>query len=200
MSVEHPRLGRRVRLPRAHRIFAQERETTEEAFPGDVIGLVNPGLFGIGDTVSDGAILRFAPLPRFAPEHFARLRPASIGQAKAFRKGLAQLEEEGAIQVFLEADAARREPILAAVGELQFDLVQSRLLSEYRVETKLERLLYRSALWRVGAAGPEKLTWPTRGALAALDRDGGTVALFEGPWVEELFREKNPGAEWARSL
>jgi peptide chain release factor 3 len=86
------------------------------------------------------------------------------------------------------------------VGELQFDLVQSRLLSEYRVETKLERLPYRSALWRVGAAGPEKLTWPTRGALAAQDRDGGTVALFEGPWVEELFREKNPGAEWARSL
>jgi peptide chain release factor 3 len=200
MSVEHPRLGRRVRLPRAHRIFAQERETTEEAFPGDVVGLVNPGLFGIGDTVSDGAVLRFAPLPRFAPEHFARLRPASIGQAKAFRKGLAQLEEEGAIQVFLEADAARREPILAAVGELQFDLVQSRLASEYRVETKLERLPYRSALWVIATPGREQLAWPIRGAMAARDRDGRIVALFEGAWVEELFREKNPGAKWVKSL
>ncbi|MFW6175725.1 MAG: peptide chain release factor 3, partial [Acidobacteriota bacterium] len=88
MNVEHPRLGRRVRLPRAHRIFAQDRETTEEAFPGDVVGLVNPGLFVIGDTVSDGAKLSFPPLPRFAPEHFARLRPAAVDQAKAFRKGL----------------------------------------------------------------------------------------------------------------
>jgi len=194
MAVEHARLGRRLRLPRAHRIFAQDRETTEEAFPGDVVGLVNPGLFVIGDTVADGAALRFPPLPRFAPEQFARLRPASIDQAKGFRKGLAQLEEEGAIQVLHEDDAARREPILAAVGELQFDLVQSRLAAEYRVETRLERLPYRSMLRLTGAPGPEPLAWPTRGAVAARDRDGQLVALFEGPWVEDLFREKNPGA------
>jgi peptide chain release factor 3 len=201
MSVEHPRLGKRVRLPRAHRIFAQDRETTEEAFPGDVVGLVNPGLFVIGDTVSDGAALEFAALPRFAPEHFARLRPATVDQAKGFRKGLAQLEEEGAIQVFYEADAARREPILAAVGELQFDLVQSRLAAEYRVETKLDRLTYRSML-RVLDPGvrPEELTWPMRGAVAARDRERRTVGLFEGPWAEDLFRDKNPGVALARTL
>jgi len=199
MSVEHPRLGQRVRLPRAHRIFAQERETTEEAFPGDVVGLVNPGLFAIGDTVTDGAAVRFPPLPRFPPEHFGRLRPASVDQVKAFRKGLAQLEEEGAVQVFHEADAARREPILGAVGELQFDLVRSRLGAEYRVETTLERLPHRSALWLAGGADPDRLDWPTRGSLQVRDRDGRTVALAEGPWVEGLLRERNPDATWART-
>jgi peptide chain release factor 3 len=199
MSVEHPRLGKRVRLPRAHRIFAQDRETTEEAFPGDVVGLVNPGLFNIGDTVSDGAKLTYKPLPRFAPEHFARLRPTTTDQMKSFRKGLAQLEEEGAIQVFYEADAIRRDPVLAAVGELQFDLVRSRLEAEYRVETHLDRLSYRSCLRIAGDVNPEDLDWPMRGASATLDRDGQVVGLFEGPWVEDLFRERNPDVEVYRS-
>jgi peptide chain release factor 3 len=199
MSVEHPRLGKRVRLPRAHRIFAQDRETTEEAFPGDVVGLVNPGLFNIGDTVSDGAKLTYKPLPRFAPEHFARLRPTTTDQMKSFRKGLAQLEEEGAIQVFYEADAIRRDPVLAAVGELQFDLVRSRLEAEYRVETHLDRLSYRSCLRIAGDVNPEDLDRPMRGASATLDRDGQVVGLFEGPWVEDLFRERNPDVEVYRS-
>ena len=200
MSVEHPRLGKRLRLPRAHRIFAQERETTEDAYPGDVVGLVNPGLFVIGDTVAEGAPLRFAPLPRFAPEHFGRLRPQSMDQVKAFRKGLAQLEEEGAIQVFHEADAARLEPILAAVGELQFDLVQSRLENEYGVTTRLERLTYRSALRIVDGRSAESLSWPVHGAAAARDREGRPVGLFEGTWAEESFLDRNPGVEVARTI
>lgn len=199
MSVDHPRLGRRLRLPRAHRVFAQERETTEEAFPGDVVGLVNPGIFAIGDTVSDGLAVRFPPVPRFAPEHFARLRPRSVDKHKAFDKGLRQLEEEGAIQVLHEAAASRREPILAAVGELQFDLVQSRLEQEYRVATAVERLPYRSALWVL--AGPHQVAtfaWPMHGLLRTQDRDGRSVALCEGPWVEQLLAEKNPQIELAR--
>ena len=200
MSVEHPRLGKRVRLPRAHRIFAQDRETTEEAFPGDVVGLVNPGLFIIGDTVSDGAKLQFAPLPRFAPEHFARLRPTTTDQMKSFRKGLAQLEEEGAIQVFYETDAIRRDPVLAAVGELQFDLVRSRLEAEYRVETHLDRLSYRSCLRILGDVAPEDLDWPMRGAAATRDREGRVVGLFEGAWSEDLFRERNPDVQVSRTL
>ncbi len=200
MSVEHPRLGKRVRLPRAHRIFAQDRETTEEAFPGDVVGLVNPGLFIIGDTVSDGAKLEFAPLPRFAPEHFARLRPTTTDQMKSFRKGLAQLEEEGAIQIFYEADAIRRDPVLAAVGELQFDLVRSRLEAEYRVETHLDRLSYRSCLRILGDVAPEDLDWPMRGAAATRDREGRVVGLFEGAWSEDLFRERNPDVQVSRTL
>jgi len=198
MAVDHPHLGRKLRLPRAHRIFARERESTEEAYPGDVVGLVNPGLFAIGDTVRSGAEVRFPRLPRFPPEHFARLRPTSVDKSKAFNKGLAQLEEEGAIQVLYEVDALRREPILAAVGELQFDVIRSRLEMEYRVETALDRLSYRSARWLAGS--PESMAaadWPMRGALKTRDRDGRIVGLFEGPWVEDLMRERNPSIQFA---
>jgi len=197
MAVDHARLGRRLRLPRAHRVFAAERETAEEAYAGDVVGLVNPGLFVIGDTVSDGLLVRFPPPPRFAPEHFAILRPESAGKHKAFDKGLRQLEEEGAIQVLFDTAAARREPILGAVGELQFDLVRSRLEQEYRVPTLLDRLPYRSALWVLAADG-EPFVWPSRGVLATRDRDGRLVALCEGPWIEKLLQERNPRAELAR--
>ncbi len=199
MAGDHARLGRRLRLPRAHRVFAQERDTTEEAFAGDVVGLVNPGLFVIGDTVSDGLGLRFPPLPQFAPEHFARLRAGSVDKHKAFDKGLRQLEEEGAIQVLFEIGAVRREPILAAVGELQFDLVQSRLEQEYRVPTVLERLPYASALW--AQAPPRqaaRLDWPLRGVLRAQDRAGRVAALCEGRWVEDLLIERNPQVAFSR--
>ncbi|MEP7013120.1 MAG: peptide chain release factor 3 [Acidobacteriota bacterium] len=199
MAVDHPRLGRRLRLPRAHRVFAQERETTEEAFAGDVVGLVNPGLFVIGDTVSDGLNLTFPPLPRFAPEFFARLRPETTDKNKAFQKGLRQLEEEGAIQVLYETGAVRREPILAAVGELQFDLVQSRLEQEYRVATRVDRLTYTSALWvRAQAKQEGELDWPLRGVMRVEDRNGQLAALCEGRWVEDLLIEKNPKFELVR--
>ena len=200
MTVEHARLGRRLRLPRAHRVFAQERESTEEAYPGDVVGLINPGLFVIGDTVTDGPRLAFAPVPRFPPEHFARLRPTTVEKEKAFRKGLAQLEEEGAVQVLYDTAAARREPILAAVGELQFDVVRARLESEYRVETRIEPLTFRSALWAgLPPEGIRRLAVPLRGALLTEDRDGRAVVLCAGDWAEETLRERNPGVDFARS-
>jgi len=192
MSVSHARLERKVRLPRAHRVFAQERETEEEAFPGDVVGLVNPGLFSIGDTICEGPPFRFEPLPRFAPEHFARLRPVSLERHKAFGKGLVQLEEEGAIQV-LFADAGQvRDPILAAVGELQFDLVRARLSAEYAVETTLDRLPHRSALVVEVPEGAKPPDFGGMGVLLARDRGGAAVVLFEGEWAEKSFREWNP--------
>jgi peptide chain release factor 3 len=199
MAVDHARLGRRLRLPRAHRVFAQERTTAEEAFAGDVVGLVNPGIFVIGDTVSDGLDVRFPPLPHFSPEHFATVRPTSIGKHKAFLKGLRQIEQEGAIQVFYEAGALRREPILGAVGELQFDLVQSRLESEYRVPTVMARLPYRRALWLLAdAPGIAAFKWPSQGALEVRDRHGRAVALCEGAWVEQLLADRNPQVELSR--
>jgi peptide chain release factor 3 len=198
MSVSHARLGRRVRLPRAHRVFAQERETEEEAYPGDVVGLVNPGLFAIGDTICEGAPFRFEPLPRFDPEHFARLRPASLEKHKSFGKGLVQLEEEGAIQVLFSDAGTARDPILAAVGELQFDLVQARLRAEYGVETHLERLPYRSALVVEVPEGAQAPDWRGIGILRARDRAGAAVALFEGEWAEQSFLEWNPEVRMLR--
>jgi peptide chain release factor 3 len=166
--------------------------------PATSSGWSTPASFAIGDTVCSGAEVRFPRLPRFPPEHFARLRPTSVDKKKAFDKGLLQLEEEGAIQVLYEVDALRREPILAAVGELQFDVIRSRLEMEYRVETALDRLSYRTARWLAGS--PESMAaadWPMRGALKTRDRDGRIVGLFEGPWVEDLMRERNPDIEFA---
>jgi len=194
MTVHHPRLGRRLRLPRAHRIFARERESTEEAVAGDVIGLVNPGLFVLGDTVCDGTEVRFPPLPRFTPEHFGRLRPVSVEKAKAFQKGLRQIADEGAIQIFHELGAARREPILAAVGELQFDVVRSRLEAEYGVATAFDRLPHRRALWpSISAREASEIDWPFRGTLRCEDSDGNLVAVLENDWLVDQLRERNPG-------
>ncbi len=153
MLVWHPRLGRKVRMTRPHRLFARERETVEEAFPGDVIGLTNPGLFAIGDTLCLGDTFEYAAIPRFSPECFGRLINQDVSRYKQFHKGLQQLEEEGVIQVLHAADQMRREPILAAVGELQLDVVQARLQGEYGVETTIERLPYSCARW-VGGPAP----------------------------------------------
>lgn len=192
MEVRHPRLGRSVRLTRPHRLFAQERETVEEAFPGDVVGLVNPGLFAIGDTLCEGEPIRFSPVPRFPPECFARIENRSTGRHKQFHAGLAQLEEEGAIQVLFAIDGAR-EPILAAVGDLQLDVTAARLRSEYGVEAVVDRLPYESARWVEGAADRKDLSWPTRDVLRTEDRDGRLVALFASDWVRRFAEEKNPG-------
>ncbi|HYN90231.1 MAG TPA: peptide chain release factor 3 [Ardenticatenaceae bacterium] len=189
MVVEHARTGKPVRLSRAQRFFAQERETVEEAYPGDVIGLPNPGVFAIGDTICTGTPVEFEPLPRFAPEHFARLSNRDTNRYKQFNKGLAQLEAEGALQVLYEPDAFRREPILAAVGRLQFDVVQFRLKSEYDVETTLEVLPYSTA--RIVEADPatiEKLPWGA--TLRTVDRDGRTMALFASEWSTNYWKER----------
>jgi peptide chain release factor 3 len=125
MTVKHPRLGRDVRLSRAFRLFGREREPIDEAYPGDVIGVISPGLFTIGDTVTTGEAVPFADIPRFPSEHFATLVNIDITKYKQFHKGIEQLEEEGAVQVLYPDESYRKEPILAAVGELQFDVVLS---------------------------------------------------------------------------
>ena len=193
MEVFNPRLGRTVRLARPHRLFGQDRETVEEAYPGDVVGLVNPGLFAIGDTLCAGEPVQFTPVPRFPPECFARIENRSTGRHKQFHAGLAQLEEEGAIQVLFSIDGAR-EPILAAVGDLQLDVTAARLRGEYGVEADVNRLPYETALWVEGAGdGGKGLNWPTRDALRTEDRDGRLVALFASDWVRRYTEEKNPG-------
>ncbi|HTD35199.1 MAG TPA: peptide chain release factor 3, partial [Candidatus Elarobacter sp.] len=117
MVVRNARTGREVRLSRAMRLFADERESLESAFAGDVVGLANPGVFAIGDTLYDGAAVEFPPIPAFAPEHFASVRSIDTASYKSFGKGIAQLREEGAVQVFYPFDSPRTEPILAVVGE-----------------------------------------------------------------------------------
>lgn len=193
MQLYHSRLQRKVRMTRAYRFFAREREIVEEAFPGDVVGLANPGLFNIGDTLCSGKLIKFDDIPRFTPEHFCILHNQQIAKYKQFNKGIEQLEEEGAIQVLFFTDSLRKEPVLAAVGELQFDVVVARLDSEYRVETTTERLPFTCARWAL--CSPEKQTgivWPSRSRLA-YDREGRLVALFSSDWEIAFCLEKNPG-------
>jgi peptide chain release factor 3 len=181
MLVHHPRLGRKVRMSRPHRLFARDRETVDEAYAGDVIGFSNPGIFRIGDTVCTGESFEYAPIPPFQPECFAVLRNLMMEKYKQFSKGLEQLREEGVVQVLYAADG-RREPILGAVGDLQFEVVVSRLAAEYNVETVIERLPYSTACWVEGNdADMRAVRWPLQ-SLRATDHDQRWVVLFDSPY------------------
>lgn len=192
MEVTHTQSGKTVRLTRPYKLFANEREIIEDAYPGDVLGLPNSGDFGIGDTLCVGEAFKFAPIPRFHPEHFAILHNLDLSKQKQFQKGLRQLETEGAVQVFFNVDAFRREPILAVVGELQFDVVQARLENEYRVPTNLERLPVSTARW---VSGPENsiLSIADRSkVILCKDLDDQYVVLLKEVFYQELISERYP--------
>ncbi len=196
MQVYHHRLGRVIRMSRPHRLFAQDRETLEEAYPGDVVGLLNPGVFTIGDTVCSEGPLRFEAIPRFQPERFAGLRNRDVSRYKRFHKGLAELEEEGVIQVLRPVEGG--DPVLAAVGELQFDVVVARLLAEYGVDASVDRLPYTEARWIEGDADAvAAVKWPSRGTLALRDREGRQVVLFTSRWDLEYCERQNPKVRFA---
>ncbi|HZW05232.1 MAG TPA: peptide chain release factor 3, partial [Anaerolineaceae bacterium] len=192
MEVIHAQSGKTHRLARPYKLFANERLIIDEAYPGDVVGLPNNGDFAIGDTLCTGKPIRFNPIPRFQPEHFAVLRNKDLTKQKQFQGGLRQLEMEGAVQVLFHTDALRREPILAVVGQLQFDVVQARLESEYNVPTDLEPLPYELARW---ASGPEEAIQrvPSRSdVILTRDSDGQYVALFREEFYLRFIAEKNP--------
>ncbi len=196
MSVHHARLEREVRMTRPHRLFARDRETIERAYPGDVIGFVNPGLFQIGDSVSSGEPVAFDRIPRFAPEFFSSLRAKQVTRQKQFQKGLGQLEEEGVMQVLTLHEGLRSEPVLAVVGELQFDVLRSRLENEYDVETTIQLLPYKIARWvDRDISQVEKMTLPTRSRIAT-DNSGSPVILFTSSWELEFAEKENPGVEF----
>ena len=155
MEVNHGRTGKKLRLTRPQRLFAQERETVEEAYAGDVVGLTNPGAFKLGDTLSLEKGVEFEEVPPFTPETFATLVNRDVTRFKHFDKGVEQLTEEGLVDLFWDRRSGRREPILGAVGRLQFEVVQFRLATEYGVKADLEPLAYESILWVRGE--PEDL-------------------------------------------
>jgi peptide chain release factor 3 len=192
MTVTHARTGRQVRLSRPQKLFARERELVEEAYAGDVVGLNNPGAFAIGDTVHTGPRLVYPGIPSFSPELFANLRNPNPSQAKKFQKGVAQLEEEGAVQILRPVDAATQEPILAAVGQLQFEVVQFRLNSEYGVETRLEPLPFTGARWVSGGWDALRRAERLYEVYTAQDRFERPVLLFKSEWHLRRAEETNP--------
>jgi peptide chain release factor 3 len=192
MNVNHPRTGKSLKLARPYTFFADDREVVDEAYAGDIIGLPGNKLFTIGDTLTSEGSFHYAPIPRFAPEHFARLVNRDISKQKNFLKGVQQLETEGAMQVFYDTDAMRRDPILAVVGVLQFEVVQGRLEEEYSVKTQLQMLPHQLARWVEGDEEDiEKLPW-RYGLLKAQDGDGRLVALFNSPHELSYYSDKYP--------
>jgi peptide chain release factor 3 len=195
MVVHHARLGRSLRMTRSHRLFGRDRETVETAFPGDVVGVVNPGLFLIGDTVSELPGIAYPPMPTFQPSEFARLRCVDVARRKQFDRGLAQLEEEGVIRVLMPA-AGTRDPVLAAAGALQFSIVESRLRTEYGVEAEVSPLPHRMARWVQGTMTTDRLLSHVLGSTrVCLDGDGRHVLLFEGDWELRYALDRMPGLE-----
>jgi peptide chain release factor 3 len=199
MTVRNVRTGKEVRLSRAMRLFASERESLEAAYAGDVVGLANPGVFAIGDTICEGTPVQFEPIPAFAPEHFASVRSIDTGAYKSFGKGIAQLREEGAIQVLYPFGSMRTEPILAAVGALQFEVVKYRLESEYSVKTVFTSLPYSIARRVIGDADLIARAQLPSNAKLVEDWDGNPIALFESEWSIRLAAEWNPKLRFADS-
>jgi len=200
MEVLHAQSGKTLKLQRPYKLFANEREIIEEAYPGDVLGIPNTGELGIGDTLSEYKALKFAPIPRFHPEHFALLRLSDLGKQKQFIKGLHQMEMEGAVQVLYNVDAFKREPILAVVGELQFDVVQARLENEYNVPTTLERLAIDIARWVTGPEEDIKRINERSNNIVCLDSEDKFVALFHETYHMNMVKQKLPALNFAMKI
>ena len=194
MVITNERQGAEIRASRPYRFFGGKRETIERAFPGDVVGLVNPGQFGIGDTLYAGQKLKYPAIPRFPAEHFgiARLRDVRF---KQFDDGIRQLEEEGLMQV-LYPTVGRREPILGTVGPLQLEVLKARLENEYNVACDVDTMPYTAARWVVGPADKiAAMAASSSGSRSATDRDGRMVMLFESEWALEYCARNNPGVQ-----
>ena len=194
MVVTHAQTGQKVRLSSSMKLFGQERETIDEAYSGDIVGLVGHAGFGIGDTLTEDGSVVFQEIPRFPPECFAHLINPNPSKFKQFRKGLEQLLQEGVVQVFYVKDAGQKIPLLAAVGPLQFEVVQYRLESEYGAPSRLETAPWEILKWLGSDISAEELNalkLPT-GCRIALDANEQPVVLFPSSWMLEYFKKQNP--------
>lgn len=196
MKVKHVRLEREIRLAYANQFMAQDRETVEEAFAGDIVGITDTGLFRIGDTITTGKPIQFEKIPRFSPELFARLSIKDPLKRKQLQKAIHQLADEGTVQLLYEPHLGQQDPILGAVGELQFEVLHFRLNDEYNLDVKLERLPFGVARWLVGPDG-KALKDPIKGGAKLVhDEDQRSVVLLEQEWDLNWLRKENPGVEY----
>ena len=192
MTVVHTRTGRKLRLSSSHKLFGRDRETIDQAFPGDVVGLVGHSDFRIGDTLAEDPSLVYHEIPRFAPECFAWLQSSSTAQFKRFREGLEQLLQEGVVQSFSLKDASQRVPLLGAVGPLQFEVVQYRMQTEYGADSRLEPAPWKVIRWATTDDGAplDDSKLPT-GARLGTDVGGKPVVFFQDQWSCDFFAQRN---------
>lgn len=192
LVVKHHRLGREVRLSRPHGMVAGERTTLDEAYAGDVIGVINPGVFAVGDSISMKGGFNFKPMPQFQPEIFAKVIPKDVGKRKSFDKGVLQLTDEGAIQLLRPYDQ-HGDTIFAAVGQLQFEVMQYRLKDEYNVETLVQPMPYQCSAWIKGDLATFQ---KPSNALLVKDRYDRPVVLFKEIWEKQYAIKQNPNHQF----
>ena len=195
MEVKQASTGKTFKLAQPQSFMADAREGVETAYPGDIIGLFDPGVYALGDTLYQGQRVEYDGIPLFAPEQFSRVSTLDSLKRKQFVKGISQLAEEGAIQVFRRQDAAFEEIIVGAVGALQFDVLKVRLEGEYGVDVNIQPLSYSAVRWVRQSPVELKKLRLTSSTLIAQDRQGRSVLLFDSPWQIDWALENNPGLQ-----
>ena len=193
-EVFHVQGGKKLRLSQPQQLMAQERKVIEEAYAGDIIGVFDPGIFSIGDTIcAPKNKFAFEGIPTFAPEHFARVRQIDTMKRKQFVKGISQIAQEGAIQIFQEYNTGMEEIIVGVVGVLQFDVLKYRLENEYNVEIRLENLPYEHIRWIENEEiDLDKLTG-TSDMKKIRDLKGRPLLLFVNSWSIGMTVDRNEG-------
>ncbi|MDD4797163.1 MAG: peptide chain release factor 3 [Eubacteriales bacterium] len=193
MSATVSQTGQVVRMAQPQQFMANEREVVEKAYPGDIIGLFDPGVFHLGDTLTGGGRFAYEGIPMFAPENFMRVATMDSMKRKQFVKGVSQLAEEGAIQVFKQVDIGRQELIIGVVGVLQFDVFAYRIKGEYGVDVRMEGLPYKFVRWITACPGDAEKLHLTSSSLYAADAAGRPVLFFANSWSIQWALDNNKG-------
>lgn len=196
LDVYHVQSGRKLKLSQPQQIMAQERQVISEAYAGDVIGVFDPGIFSIGDTVTmPGSKFEYEGIPTFAPEHFCRVIQLNSMKRKQFVKGITQIAQEGAIQIFQEYTAGMSEIIVGVVGILQFDVLKYRLENEYGCEIRLETLPYGFIRWVGNPTTDVTKLKRMNNVKAVKDMKGNPLLLFANEWMIKMVLDDNKGLE-----
>ncbi len=197
----HVQSGKKMRLSQPQQMMAAEREIVDEAYAGDIIGVFDPGIFSIGDTITvPGKKFRYSGIPTFEPEHFMRVSPKDTMKRKQFIKGTEQIAQEGAIQIFKIPEAGLEEVIVGVVGTLQFDVFEYRMKNEYGVDLYMTGLPYDHLRFiQATPCDPKDLVLCT-GAAVLEDFKGRSLIAFGGEWSVGFLTKHNPGLELAESL
>ena len=200
-EVFHVQGNRKLRLSQPQQMMAQEREIINEAYAGDIIGVFDPGIFSIGDTLTvPGKKFKFSGIPTFAPEHFSRVSPKDTMKRKQFVKGTEQIAQEGAIQIFRVPNTGMEEVIVGVVGTLQFDVFRYRMLSEYGVELRMEGLPYEVLRFIKKSPCGEKELYLSSDCELLEDYRGHKLLVFSSPWAIDFILRRNPGLELSETL
>lgn len=198
MEVKHVQTGKKMRLSQPQQIMAQERKIVEEAYAGDIIGVFDPGIFSIGDTVClPKDDFEYEGIPTFAPEHFSRVIQLDSMKRKQFVKGVEQIAQEGAIQIFQEHEAGFAEIIVGVVGTLQFDVLKYRLENEYKCEIRLEPLPYQTIRWIKDKTTDMNKLRGVSEVKKVKDMRGNPLLLFKNEWGIQFVLDRNEGLELA---